>query len=223
MKVVPPRTEEELFARAERLAGRPLAWLAGELHATVPADLRHHKGWIGHTLEAALGATSAGLAQPDFPHLGVELKTLPVSPKGKPRESTFVCVAPLDGSIAARWEDAWVRRKLARVLWIPVVGAGDVPPGQRVLGAPLLWSPSAEEDGVLRADWEGLTALIAAGELWQLDGRRGKALQIRPKGASQELVWTVGDDGEWVRATPRGFYLRARFTAAILARHFALP
>lgn len=223
MTVPPPASEDELVARAERLAGRPLAWVADRVGMEVPRDLRRAKGWIGQVLEAALGATAGNRAEPDFPHLGVELKTLPVTEEGRPRETTYVCTAPLDGSLEASWEESWVRRKLSRVLWIPVIGAGAVPPGERIVGAPLLWSPSVEEDRALRADWEELTGLVLAGELWQIEARRGRVLQLRPKAASaDELVWTLDEDGEWVRENPRGFYLRTAFTRALLERSFLL-
>ena len=218
----PPASEAELFQRADALAGRSLAWVAARAAIAVPADPVRAKGWIGTLLERVLGASAGSKAEPDFPALGVELKTLPVDERGRPRESTYVCTAPLDGSLEARWADAWVRRKLSRVLWVPVVGRGAI--GERRVGAPLLWSPDDEEEALLRADWEELSALIAEGELWQLDARRGRALQLRPKAATgADLAWTVDTDGEWVRQNPRGFYLRASFTAALLSRAFVLP
>jgi len=145
----PPHTVDELFARADKLAAHPLAHVAERFGIPVPKDLRRAKGWIGQLLETALGATAKSRPEPDFPHLGVELKTLPVTPEGAPRESTYVCTAPLDGSAGARWEDSWVCHKLSCVLWIPVVGAGSVPVGERVIGSPLLWRPSPEEDAAL--------------------------------------------------------------------------
>ena len=135
-----------------------------------------------------------------------------------------MCVLPLDGRIAANWEASWLRQKLSRVLWVPIVGESGVPPGERIIGTPLVWSPDLDELATLRADWEELTGLVAAGALWEIDARRGSALQIRPKAANAaDLVWVLDDAGEWVRENPRGFYLRARFTAAMLTRSFLLP
>ncbi len=220
-RATPPTDEAELLARADALAGLPLARLAARYGLRAPPDLRRDKGWIGLLVETALGATASSRAEPDFPHLGVELKTLPVRADGRPHESTYVCTAPLDGSLAARWEDAWVRHKLARVLWVPIVGEPGTAPGERVVGAPLLWSPSPEEEATLRADWEALTESLALGELWQIDARKGEALQLRPKAArADDHTWTIDADGEWAAANPRGFYLRARFTRALLARHY---
>jgi len=219
----PPRTEDELHERALALAGLPLAHIAGRFGQKVPPDLRRDKGWIGNLLETALGATAKSRAEPDFPHLGVEMKTLPVRTDGRPLESTYVCTAPLDGSLEARWEDSWVRHKLARVLWVPIVGERGSPPGERRVGTPLLWTPTPEQDAALRADWEALTELIRLGELWQIDAKKGRFLQLRPKAAHRrETTWTLDEDGEWARANPRGFYLRTRFTRALLERHYRL-
>lgn len=207
------------MARAESLAGRPLRSIAHDHHFAVPPDLRRNKGWIGILLEAALGATASSRAEPDFPQLGVELKTLPIDAQGLTKQSTFVATAPLDGSLARTWQDSWVRKKLSRVLWMPIVG--DEAPGDRIVGTPLLWTPDAEEEAQLRADWEELTDLIGTGQVWQLNARRGKVLQIRPKAARGDaLTWTLDEEGEEVRENPRGFYLRQRFTRALLAKHF---
>ena len=219
--MLPPSSEAELFDRAEALAGRTLGWVAGEHGIAVPADLRRDKGWIGHLLEHVLGATASSRAEPDFPGIGVEMKSLPVSEKGVPRESTYVCRARLE--VAPSWEACWLRRKLSRVLWVPIVGGSAVTVRERRVGASLLWSPSDEEYALLRADWEELTDLISRGELWQIDGSRGKVLQLRPKGANRrDRVWTLDEEGDWVQENPRGFYLRASFTRALLKAHFHL-
>lgn len=223
MTVPPPDSETVLLARAEALAGHTLGWLAAELSVAVPDDLRRDKGFIGNLVEAALGATAGSRAEPDFPHLGVELKTLPVDRRGRPRESTYVCTAPLDGSLAHTWDDSWVRHKLARVLWVPIVGSPDVSVGDRIMGAPILWSPTPEEEAVLRADWESLTEAIGLGETWQLRGRKGKALQLRPKAAhAREMKWVLDDEGEWAQVNPRGFYLRPSFTRGVLERYLTV-
>lgn len=218
----PPRDEAELAERARALAGQTLAEVAATVGMPVPPDLRRAKGWPGRVLEVALGATAGSRAEPDFPHLHVELKSLPVDARGRPAEGTYVCTAPLDPGALGSWETSWVRDKLRRVLWIPLVGGG--PPGDRVVGSPFFWTPDEAEEASLRADWEELAALVALGHLWQIDGRRGKVLQLRPKAADgSSTVLALDEDGEWVRDTPRGFYLRPSFTGAVLARHLLLP
>ncbi len=221
--VAPPRDHAELLQRARRLAGLSLGDLARELGEPVPADFRRHKGWVGQLVERALGATAASQAAPDFEAIGVELKTLPVDARGLPRESTYVCTVPLE-TVGEDWEHSWLRRKLACVLWLPVQAEKSIAVAERRIGSALLWSPSAEEEALLRRDWEELTERILLGELEQISARHGEVLQIRPKAAdSRALRHAVGPDGERILTNPRGYYLRAAFTAAILRRHFVLP
>lgn len=219
----PPRSEDELLARATEMAGKSLALLAEDQGVAVPADSRRSKGWAGQLVEAYLGASAGSRSEPDFQLIGVELKTIPVSGGGEPRESTYVCTVPLIGSTAGGWQASNVRRKLDRVLWVPVVSDSGSAPGERVLGWPLLWSPSPEEDSALEADWQELMDMVCLGELEQISAHHGTCLQIRPKAAdSRARRWGIGETGESVRTLPRGFYLRPSFTRAILEKHYAL-
>ena len=219
----PPENESVLFARAQALAGLPLHCLAEQAGIPTPANLKRDKGWVGMLLEWHLGASAGSKAEQDFAHLGIELKTIPVDRKGKPLETTFVCVAPLTGNSGVTWENSHVRHKLARVLWMPVEGERDIPPGERRVGAPLLWSPTAQEEDMLRQDWEELMDMIVLGQVERITARHGAWLQIRPKAAnSRALTEGIGEQGQPIMTLPRGFYLKKSFTAPLLARHFLL-
>jgi DNA mismatch repair protein MutH len=216
-----PLTETELLQRARRLAGRPLSFLAEQQGLEVPPDQRRAKGWVGQLLERSLGATGASRAVPDFEALGVEMKTLPVDTRGMPRETTFVATLDPGDSDAMRWETSSIRKKLARVLWIPVEAEPEIVLRDRRVGTALLWSPSAEQEAALRADFEEIVDLIAEGFGETVTAERGRYLQLRPKGAnSQSLRWTIDTDGAPVRTPPRAFYLRTSFTAEIIRQHF---
>lgn len=222
MSAQPPRSEAELMRRADRLAGRPLGEIARELNVPVPSHAARAKGWTGTLLETALGATAASLPEPDFQLIGVELKTVPLRPDGRPRESTYICVLPPPGGDPPLWEHSNVRRKLARVLFVPVVYETGVGFADRIIGTPLIWSPSAEEESELRADWEELMDLACTGHLESITAHHGTHLQIRPKAANANARQRgVGEDGAPAETLPRGFYLRASFTAAIFKRHYA--
>lgn len=212
-----PASEHELLARAERLAGLTLAELAGEFGMPVPPHLRGHKGWVGDLVETALGATGASRPVPDFEHLGIELKTIPLDARGRVLESTHVCSVPLDPGQCAHWSDSVVRRKLARVLWVPVEGGADRPPRARRLGRPVLWSPTQAQETVLREDYEEHMELIQLGRLDEIDARLGTYLQVRPKAANGRALTASADAaGEPAATLPRGFYLRASFTGTLL-------
>ena len=216
-----PASEAELLERARSIAGCTLAELAGSLGLPLPGDPRRAKGWAGQLVEAALGAPSAGEPGPDFPGLGIELKTIPVTPAGRPRESTWVCIAPMEDVTGLDWKRSLVRAKLARVLWVPTVDGAEGDFRARRIGAPLVWSPSPEEESVIRADWEEFMEAIALGRIQAVTARQGTALQLRPKAANaRERNWTTDEEGGRTLANPRGFYLRASFTARLMARHF---
>ena len=218
---LPPKNEAELLARAASLAGRSLQTLAEILDRRLPEDLAHNKGWVGDLVEQALGATAGNRPTPDFPRLGIELKTLPVDAAGHPTESTFVTAAPLRTIGELSWANSPVRSKLARVLWIPVEADPVLPLPVRRLGSPLLWSPSPEEDRGLAVDWEELTALVREGDFSALTAHHGRWLQVRPKGAdSRPRTQAYGHDGPLAATTPRGFYLRRSFTTALVAAHY---
>ncbi len=219
----PPEDEASLLARAQDLAGLTLETLAERVGLPMPADLKRDKGWVGMLLEWHLGASAGSKAEQDFAHLGIELKTIPIDAQGKPLETTFVCVAPLTGNSGVTWLTSHVRHKLARVLWIPVEGGREIPLRERRVGAPLLWSPDAEEDEMLRQDWEELMDMIVLGRVEQITARHGAWLQIRPKAAnSKALTEGIGDQGQPIMTLPRGFYLKKSFTGPLLARHFLL-
>ena len=220
----PPSDEAELLRRAASLAGLSLLELAGRFQVPVPADLRRAKGFVGGLIERALGASAGSRSVPDFPELAVELKTLPVDRAGVPVESTFVCTIPLTEIGHVEWADSRVRRKLARVLWVPVEGQRDIPVAERRIGQALLYALTAEDEAVLRADWEELSGYIGRGHVEALTGHLGRFLQIRPK-AAHSRARRLGFDAEGApfAALPKGFYLRPSFTRALLARHFALP
>jgi DNA mismatch repair protein MutH len=115
-----PRDETELLQRARSIAGQTVGEIATRFGVAVPADLRRAKGWVGELVEIGLGAAAGSTPEPDFPHLGIEVKTIPVDASGRPRESTHVCAITLGEATGAQWPTSRVRAKLARVLWVPV-------------------------------------------------------------------------------------------------------
>lgn len=221
--VPPPRDEAELLARASALEGRTVGEIAAALGVPLGSGART-KGQAGALLEQVLGATGGSAAVPDFPALGVELKTVPVDGRGAPRESTYVCTLPLADADRAEWSTSWARRKLACVLWVPLVTAAPVEPAGPRVGRAVLWRPTREQEAVLAADFDEIVGLVGAGNVEALDARVGRWLQARPKAAHGGVrTAAFGPGDERIVALPRGFYLRARFTGAILRDPAAVP
>lgn len=218
----PPASENELLARAQAVAGLTLAELAGRLGTTAPPDLLHDKGWAGQLLEIWLGASSASLPEPDFPNLGIELKTLPIDGHARPLESTYVCSVDLQPA-SGDWQSSVVWRKLKKVLWLPLLTERGDRPGNRRIATAVLWSPSEAQAAVLQRDWEELMELVSNGELERISSRQGQYLQIRPKAANARALTSSSDtEGNRTMTLPRGFYLRPVLTRQILLEHYHL-
>ncbi len=86
-----PQNVDILLQRAEHIAGMSVLQLASALAIPLPYDLKCAKGFIGQLVEVALGATAGSKPTQDFPHLGIELKTIPITLDCKPAENTHVC------------------------------------------------------------------------------------------------------------------------------------
>jgi DNA mismatch repair protein len=183
----PPVSEQELLEWSGRLAGRTLRHIADELGIAVPRHLKNSKGWIGELVETCLGASAGPLPEPDFGHLGLELKTLPIGRDGKPRESTFICSVPLLPDVDTAWESSLLKRKLSRVLWVPVEADPELPIGDRRIGSAILWSPDHEQESLLRRDWEELTELVILGRIEQISARQGKISANQAKGTQCKI------------------------------------
>ncbi len=219
-----PSSEQELLSRAFELAGITLGELADKHQIPCPKNLKRDKGWVGKLLEISLGACAGSKPEQDFQHLGIELKTLPISYDGKPLETTFVCVAPLAGVQGLQWEKSHIRNKLSKVLWVPVEGEREIPISDRHIGTPMIWQPSVDEEAKLKADWEELMEFITLGNVHMITAKHGEFLQLRPKAVNSKAKTDgIGAKGQPIKTLPLGFYLRAQFTQMLLEKYFVLP
>ncbi len=216
----PPATIDELMARASALEGVGIDELAAQAGLAL-ADSVRQKGKVGELCEWWLGATAGSAKLHDFPQLGVELKTIPVDEQLRPSETTFVATLQLRDADTLDWASSWVRAKLAHVLWLPVITPHA---GPRRFGAPRLWRPTAEQEQILHDDFDEIVGMIGAGGIESVTARMGRWLQLRPKAQDRDHRTLVhGPEGELLSTVPRGFYLRTRFTGAILLDPAAIP
>lgn len=212
---------QQLLEKAQSLAGFTLGELAQQYESQVPTNLLREKGWIGQFLEYVLGAESSSLAQPDFPSIGVEMKTLPIDRQGRPLESTYVSVVPMTGLHKVQWLGSVVQQKLTHILWVPIIADKSLEITERSIATPFLWQPSEQELAQLQNDFEETIEQVALGQIDKIDARFGELMQLRPKAANNKaLTESVGRQGETILTLPRGFYLRPHFTQRILDMQF---
>jgi DNA mismatch repair protein MutH len=214
-----PAQLERLVRHARALVGVTLAEIADGLGLPAPLGNLRTKGWSGQVIERELGAETGGLPGPDFAHLGLELKTVPVDVRGNPLESTAVCHIDPMRITGESWAESTVRRKLARVLFVALAVPGPrAPVGDRQVSAVSLWSPGPEEERLLREDFElFVREYFRPGRAAALTGHQGQVLQVRPKGRNAaDLRSALGPDGQPVQIGRSGFYLRPAFVGRIL-------
>ena len=214
-----PATLAQLLRHARALVGTSLADLADGLGLGVPVGHLRTKGWAGQIIERELGAGDGAEHGPDFAHLGIELKTVPVTAALVPLESTAVCQIDPIAIAAESWASSYVRRKLARVLFIALeVPARPAPVGDRRVAAVSLWSPAPADEALLAADFEHFVQnFFRTGRASEITGHQGKLLQVRPKGRNAaDVRRAYGPSGEPILLGKCGFYLRPGLVGRIL-------
>lgn len=213
-----------LMEKAHTLEGLSFFQLAKLLNLTINDNPKQRKGWLGMAIESYLGADASTKPIPDFSHLGIELKTLPLNSQGKSSESTFVTRISLLHAYEETWETSVCLSKLKKVLWVPVEGDTRIDFSARRIGKPFLWSPSREDFLILKQDWMELMQLIHLGQFDSLTAHLGTYLQVRPKAADGRALEKAYDESGGCQLTlPRGFYLRASFTTKIIQEMMSQP
>jgi len=214
-------SQQELLNKCKKLSGLTLIELARHTQSVLPTSPSSGKGWVGQQVEKFLGATAGSKAEPDFPHLGIELKTLPMATNGQIQESTYVCHIQLMQLNQQSWEEAWVNKKLQHVLWIPYEASKKIDYAKRRIGNAILWRPSQKQARQLQQDWEEIMEKLCLGEQQQLSAHCGQYLQVRPKAANAKALTKAYDEqGNLCQTLPLGFYLRPSFTRTIIEQSY---
>ncbi len=215
----PPQSLSELKARLDLIMGFTLGELAAPLHIAVPAGSVHSKGWAGEFVELLLGARAGNLPLPDFVNLGIELKTMPINRNFEPLESTFLCHAPLHQVRGQSFEQSALAGKTAAMLFVFILTGRGMPPARRRLIDYYLFVPTPDERAQIKADFDELMELAAAGRTAQITAHLGTIIQLRPKCADgSQLVPCIDEEGQLSATRPRGFYLRREFNRIICSR-----
>jgi DNA mismatch repair protein MutH len=150
---------------------------------------------------------------------GVEVKTLPFgfnrAGRARVRQSTFLTSASLTSLAAERWDTSRVKKKLTRVLFLPI----DVDSAR--IGTAFLYEPNDVDIAAFRADWEDLADLVARGLGFAITARRGRLLQLRPKAKNATVTMQATTvDGDDIVLRPQGFYVRRVLTQRLIDDRF---
>ncbi len=217
-----PSTFEELTENLKRIVGHSIAELAKDMNLPLPISPLHGKGFTGELIEKCLGASAQNLPIPDFPKLGVELKTIPVDDELKPLESMFLCYAPISDIRHLSFENSSLYTKIKRMLFVLVSASRDKDYVDRYVVGYFFYAPTPEEIEIIRNDFNEIYELIKTGNIDKVNARLGSIIQMRPKAANgRALTECVGPTGEIIKTRPRGFYMRRSFSERLIAQHLS--
>lgn len=224
LKMIPPQNFTELQQRLNDILGLDLSELATRAGAELPQQILHDKGFAGKLLETILGTSGGNTPGPDFPGLGVELKTMPVDENFRPLESTFICHAFLNAGRPRFFLQSLLYKKICRVLFVMIKAPRDLPPPKRFIAGYSFWQPSAYSLELIRTDYEELMEMVASGQIDSVNATIGTVIQMRPKAADgSALTEAPGPEGTLILTRPRGFYMRRSFTTALLQQFLGQP
>lgn len=216
------KNEEHLISYAKLISGYTIFEIASKLNFNLPKNI-NNKGYIGNIIEKFFGINSGNKPIQDFNLIGIELKTIPINKKNYPLEPTFICTAPLIGNNGIIWKTSYIRYKLMRILWIPIKINRLISLKEYVIGDPFLWSPNLIEEKKIKKDWEEIMNIIVLGQIEKLNSKYGELLQIKIKAKnSKSLTQGVGEHGQPIFTSPRGFYLRKSFTKLLLSKNITI-
>ncbi|MGN1394699.1 MAG: MutH/Sau3AI family endonuclease [Succinivibrionaceae bacterium] len=202
-----PQTEQQLLNRVHAIAGLTIGELATKLQIPVPNNMLYAKGFAGQLIEIALGASAGANPIQDFPHLGIELKTIPITYKGTPAETTHICIIQQDKLCGQVFENSNFLNKLKKILWIPIEGERSIPLKNRHIATGFLWEPSTTDLIKLKNDWEEIMEIISTKGIENISSNIGEITQVRPCGKLNNIM-------------QYGFYLRKNFTTKIILKAF---
>ena len=156
------------------------------------------------------------ISMADLEARGVSLKTVRVPEQAdgnRPYEPmTFPAFDPFE-LIEESWETSQLGRELKRLLLVVLRGK-DGPLRKFKIDFAFFWSPSDEQDALIRAEWEDVRRLIATGRATDLPKATDTtAIHVKPKGTSgADLVPAPGG----VQMRRSGFALNQDFVEGLI-------
>ena len=188
-------TRQEIRGQAERIVGKLLI----DLQPTAPMvpSSPQTKGVVGGIYEAAFGIPPNSIAGPDFPGASIELKSVPILVAGgETRAKERISIAMIDFAALPlqTWDTAAVRKKLDQMLMI-FYGWEPLQPIARFKTlAAGIWSPDSSTLQTIRADWQTIRDLVAAGRRDQVSESLTSILGAATKGpghGSRSRAWSL--------------------------------
>ncbi|MGV3762693.1 MAG: MutH/Sau3AI family endonuclease [Parapedobacter sp.] len=190
----------DLFKYYKSFRKRTLRELADHVVQKFPHILLLvNKGIVGQVLEALVGQQPNNNPLPDIPHLGLELKVLPLRKIGgvlKPKERSKIKSIYYNAIVAEEWGNSELRGKIEHVLFLMY----EHPMGKTygdwqefVFLGPLLFHLAEEDEPQIATDWTNIKERVAALLANQLSERDAKIVGPSTSGTGKMVAY-LGDN-----------------------------
>lgn len=235
--------EERTLSSLSQFEGLSLASVA----ARMDIPLKGGKALAASIIKRSLGFQNVNAKIREFEQLGIDVKTLHLRNRdGLPFESVSFPVVDLRELVEQDWEgvdleDGTVVKEgsdlvdqLQRILFVPTYSdRRDDPQKERRLGRAFFWSPSSDELGIIKEEWEMFREEVREGRAAydRPCGERGRTnrlthsrqtriLHMRPHGRN---ACDEYEDPRGNRVTKQCFWLNAAFVWQLVNVHHAFP
>lgn len=213
---------DSLLAHAHTLEGftaQELAVAVGDSKFNRSPEPEGKTG-VGALVELYLGKKSDSLRRPDFENLGVELKTLPMKSTGKTqawkiKEPTTITMIDYFMVDKEPWDQAYVRHKIDRILWVPYEHNYADKRLSRFRKA-FLWSPPPTDYPVFEQDYSRVQKCIRDGRAHELSESISAVLAARRKGVKDSMKPQPHSPEP---AKSRAWAFKPAYTRPLLARY----
>lgn len=218
--MLPRPTLEDCIATIKQHRGRTI----GEIFSQIGASKHGHfkKGASGLIVENLLGLDNSVSPEADLEEIGVEIKVLPIYlTTGKAKEPTQVKMIDYMALPDETWENAAIRKKIERILWIAYGVRREqgqrVGQDQYVILDSVVHTAGAHELEVFRRDWEEIRNFVAAGHADDLSCSMGEFIEPKTKGANSRDIRDCPDGaGGTAKARRRAFYFKKAYTDSVI-------
>lgn len=217
-----PGNRESIVEYAQKLVGHTLR---DSCDVDSFSCRKGNKGKLGQAIEYCYFEYEPNSAQePDFPEVGLELKTNPVKRKKdktlSAKERLVLTMIDYCALVDETWESSTVRSKMDDMLLITFLHESEKDEFDyefEFVGTPII---PPEDMAVIRDDWETIVAKVKAGLAHEISGGDTNYLEACTKGASSKTVRRQPYSD--IMAKQRAFALKSSYMTSFYDKNICL-
>ncbi|MBA2726208.1 MAG: hypothetical protein H0U53_09480 [Actinobacteria bacterium] len=213
----------ELPRVVEERLGRFVGMRLSEAARALTLQLGQGKGSAGHFIRLALGAQTSRSPIEELERAGMTVKTVRVTPEGRPYEATSFPHFLQKELAAEVWEESTLLYQLeGGIVFVPLVGVTrDTPREACVIGRPTVWKPDAGVLEKIRREWETFQASVRTDEMESSPKESETSLiHVRPHATTgQPLDKTVSGR----RVKKHSFWLNKSYVQQVIGKPVLSP